>query len=174
MDHKKSFTRHPHLSPTRPLYLHKQSSQVHATRSQPQLNNNNANTAQSNVPTFPPRTSSMRNSDASGKSYSREAVEALAFPAETALSTLSRHGKKHRSGTSSNGNSSIASTLSTVSSIKTYDLSDSSSAMMGDFIPISAADLKTAQPPKKGFVVMDSMLPDAQSVIMSGIAASNA
>jgi hypothetical protein len=115
----------------------------------------------------------MRNSDASGNSFSRETAEALPFPEDTALSTLSKYRKQHRSGTSSNGNSSIASTRSTVSSIKAYYLLDSSSAMMGDFILISAADLKTAQPPKKGFVLMDSTVPDAQSVVMSGIKASN-
>ncbi|TVY41338.1 hypothetical protein LSUB1_G001806 [Lachnellula subtilissima] len=45
---------------------------------------------------------------------------------------------------------------------------------MGDFIPNSVPNLKTAQPPNKGFVVMNSVNPDAQSVVMSGIAASDA
>lgn len=118
----------------------------------------------------------MRNSDAFGIAYSREVIEPLAFAEDTTLSTSSEHRKKRPSSTLSPGDSSFASTRSTVSSIALDYLSNPSSAIMGDFIPItiSMADLKTAQPPKKGFVVMNSVNPDAQSVVMSGMAASEA
>lgn len=177
MDRGNDFGRLPQLSPIRPLYLQKESSPVHTTHSQARLNNKklqlqDKRAAPPTFSIFPPRTSSIPKCDASGKS--RETSEALPFPENAAPSTLSKQTEKHQSATSSNGDSSIASARSNVSSVKAYYLSDTSSAMMGDFIPISSADLKSAQPPKKAFVVTDSMVPDAQSVVMSGIATSDA
>jgi hypothetical protein len=109
----------------------------------------------------------MRNSNTSGNS-TREVAGNSSFRGDQA-----QQRENHLSAASSNGKSSTASERSTVSSIKASYVSDSSSAIMGDFIPITPVDIKTVQPPRKGFVVMDSGARESQSVVEGGPATNN-
>jgi hypothetical protein len=163
MNLEEQSTRDTHLSPPRPLNVHKSSSPLRAPRDQTQPSNSNDKpviNAPLNPVKFPPRTSSMRDSNAPGNSSLPDVPGNSSFHGDQA-----QHRENHRSAASSNGNSSIASERSTVSSIKASYVTDSSSAIMGDFIPITPVDIKTVQPPKKGFVVTDNRSRDSQPVV---------
>ncbi|RDL37355.1 uncharacterized protein BP5553_04788 [Venustampulla echinocandica] len=146
MEQDDKFTPLPPISPIRPLHLRKQSSQIQITghnhQYPPEINQTHK--AESIPFVFPPRTSSLR--------YSADSIAlgllCLATPGPPPVSVdPAQFGdlssmRNHLSSTSAQDAPSIDTSRSTVSSIEALYLSSgSSSAILGDFIPIDAMDV---------------------------------
>jgi hypothetical protein len=137
----------PPSSPTKPLRIRKQPSQIHVARSQQQLNNNSSK--HSSNPSFPPRTSPLRrynDPDASGRTNCQEKTHTRQKSDNT--STL-RSTVSQRENISISDNSfgqSPSTARSTVSSYKEHYLSGSSE-IIGNFVPLDSANM-VIPPPK--------------------------
>jgi len=140
---------HAHISSPKPLRIHKQSSQAEGVPIQ-HLVEQKSHKRRHHNPTYPPRTSSLRNSrelSASGASHSRDGSPCrhkanTSFP--TPLGLSSYKGDRH-SNTSTGVPSSRTTARSTVSSYKAHYLSDPSSGIIGDFVPLYSPNM--ANPP---------------------------
>lgn len=149
MDINQGIGRVPSSSPTKPLCIRKQPSQVCVARSQQHLNNNNNPSKISSDRSYPPRTSSLRRyNDPDGsdranrreKSHSRESSD----NSSAVRSALSKAEGTSIFDTSIAGSPSVA--RSTVSSYKEHYFSGSSE-IIGNFVPLDPADM--AFPPPK-------------------------
>jgi hypothetical protein len=152
MDRNQGF-RHPILSSPKPLQIRKQSGQIHESRSQPQLNDNNPYRNQSNTPIYPPRNSSIRESGDIGASEAiryrnrnRVESEAPSFTT-TSVRSFSSYNENHRADNSFDSMLYASTAPSTVSSNRIRYLSDASTGIMGDFVPIPSIDANMNVPP---------------------------
>jgi len=122
----------PHCSPTRPLQLRKQTSQLIAAQSNARLSDNNPfkSKAQTKQVVYPSRSSSLIRSSASEKGHNCQQSIASAH------SAISSHrGKSVTSADTSGHLFSSTTTRSTVSSAKEQSIADSS-GLIGNFIPV--------------------------------------
>jgi hypothetical protein len=132
----------PHCSPTRPLQLRKQPSQLVATQSNTKLNDNNPFKfeAQPKQVLHPPRFSSIIKSDASKKSHNRQESN------NSTQSTISSHRRRSITSADTSGHISSSATVhSKVPSTKEQSLANSS-GLIGDFVPVPST--KMAAPPR--------------------------
>ena len=138
----------------KPLHVRKasSSSQIHFARSQSSLNNHGSDQSTPEKPVYPPRTSSIRiHSSYCDRITSHPHATRAKTPSippnsgESSVSTGS--GAYYPSNTSADACSTTGSIgHSTISSSKSRFLSDTSSSIMGDFVPIDSPNMAGLQP----------------------------
>jgi hypothetical protein len=136
MDPDQLFTQPPAVSPTKPLHVRKQSSKTHLERSQQQLSDNNPYKNYSKTPIYPPRTSSIQKfvpCNASEIFQARETINDSSPTLNSARSTFSSYRGTYLSDTSAEVPSTARTTLERH---EAHGISNLTSGIMGDFIPI--------------------------------------
>jgi hypothetical protein len=157
MEENEHSPRRPRISPTKPLHLRKKSNSQVETSKQPirELQN-----GKSNASKFPPRTSSsFKDSMADLSDFhgmSQRHLRAAANSVQSPRTALSDCINTYFSVPPSGNTPSIAASHSTVSDIKGSYLSDSSSAIFGDFVQINKAELGIFSTAMSGLGLSDS------------------
>jgi hypothetical protein len=136
----------------KPLHVHKALSQSPIARSQQSSNDHNSRRGSSEKPFYPPRSSSIcshkkyRDPAAFQPSTTRANTPSVSLDSEEY--SIATNGQRHYPSYSSADAQStdINTGRSTISSTKSRYLSDTSSAIMGDFVPIDSPNMAGLQP----------------------------